>query len=264
MVGLCVCFDLLFADVLLEELARADVIVSVSWWVNVAPLAPGVAMHGAVAQLVGKVLVAPSSGFNWASSGSAVFAPRQNMWSHAFNDGWTPATSAATLAVKGSKDSVTTSRSVPRGRAERRPLRVFPFVAAVSPHSIVLGDERCNATVRFDSVIEGERYALLSFAGPYSPQPNSTLFWLDLCAVVACSTSDSSCTSIYFGTFNITTASVFSQLDLISDSPRGGGDVVSLEWAVDGNGELLFNQGAVLTKQSSVSSMARWIMMTDA
>jgi hypothetical protein len=253
-VGMCVCFDVLFADIL-SELAKADVVVSVSWWVNVNPIAPGVAMHAGVARLlVDKVIVAPSSGYNWANSGSGVFSGNHS--SQVFNAGWNSETQVALLCSIQIRTSVMrrTLQSSLIPKVPRR-MQTHKFDAVVGSAPTTIGDAFCNVTFRFDTVLAGEIYALISFAGPYIPEASSPpLFWLDLCSVVRC--SESACASIYYPIPNVTASSVFTNLEL--NAAFESQAEVPLGWTVDGFGKVLAESDVFQT----VSSMTRW-SMTD-
>lgn len=253
-VGLCVCFDVLFSDILFGDLARADVVVSVSWWVNVSPLSSGIGMHAAIRSLTGKNVVAPSSGFNWANSGSAVFWGALASQAVVVNTGWSPETQIALLS------SVQASRRLPGARhrswrrsdmMSARPFHVKNFVAA--KNLTFVGDSWCNATMKFADVPEaGERYGVLSFSGPYTPQSHlAPLFWLELCAVVKCAFANDDCASLYGAVANVTAVSVFAELSLNS-AAQGE---IPLEWKVDATGNPLLDE-----QPTTIVSTAKWYM----
>ena len=215
------------------------------------PVASGIAMHAGIASLVKKVVVAPSSGYNWANSGSLVV--QGNISNSVFNPGWSSRTQWAILTSMTTQKGMRGAGAGKPSRKDARDLQVLTFDAAVGDFEKSIGDHVCNASFRFLSVSEEEQYGLVSFSGPYRPQPNEpALFWLDLCALVKCSSSVS-CESIYYATPNISSTSVFATLSISSD--RDG--EVPIDWTIDGKGNVMLGDYAL---PSTVSSMAKWKM----
>lgn len=218
-VGLCICFDVLFADTM-AALQEADVVVSPSWWVNVQPLLTGVAMHSAVARLLNKTLIAPSSGYNWFNSGSAVMDASGRVAAAVYNPTWTAHSQLAQASLSKRRIAVAPSVTEVRAAAGARG---------------TVGDSDCNATFRFSSsVLAGERYGLVHYVGGYAPVRGSApLFQLSLCAFVRCSLPDSSCISLYTPVPNVTAVSVFDFVQL--GRTRIFADGMELWWITDGD-----------------------------
>jgi predicted amidohydrolase len=242
-VGLAVCFDVLFADSL-AALGRAAVVAAPSWWVNVPPLLPGIAMHSAVGRVLGRPLLAPSSGRSWFNSGSAIVSPDGTVLKSAFN----PTSTAQTQMIQSSGFK----------RQRRGVPAVAPVVATPLGEGTV-GDASCNATFRFSATVEaGERYSLIAFVGDYAPQPATPLFRLSLCAFVRCSLPTPDCVSLYDGVPNVTAVSVFESLELHKPDIFSGASVVRLSWVTDGDTDYRVLQ---VGENTTLTSVVEWETM---
>ena len=255
MLGLAICFDVLFADTW-TDLEEADVVLAPSWWVSIAPLGSGIAMHSGVARFADKPIVFASSGFNWFNSGSAIIDRSGRVLSSTFNPTWNAETSTAVAELNIKKREKRTMVMTKRHMSEE--MHTVTVFEAHAGKSFLVGDASCNASVVFSksNVMVGERFGLIAFRGPYIPVGTTKLYDLDLCAIVRCSLSTDECASIYHAMANVTAVSMMDSVVLNDgagvECQKGE---VCLQWAADGRGNAMDFEAVTNT---TLTAMALW------
>lgn len=91
MVGLCVCFDILFPNVW-DRMKQVDFVVAPTWWVNLPPLGVSTGMHEAVARAINRTVLVAGVGLDWLNSGTVAVTGDGHVLAQHYNSGIKPDT----------------------------------------------------------------------------------------------------------------------------------------------------------------------------